>query len=266
MGHVNRRTGLIAAVGALAAVLQPGAAWAQAASAQRPVRALGVFSLLSDVIDVSVNERPVTDTRIVTNKLEALTVSGVGFDAIVLREVRDLVPQLLPGARLNLYQPKVVIPAAEQRAIAAGARRAELPAWIVQAIETQGLSHVLLVTRGRTDAALTTTDKVTIGRGRVEGIGYYVDPLFEVRDERTGALANGALGAFVLLDLQLMEVASGDVIRSEVIREQVLIGAQESRAEIDPWSYLSSTEKVELLRGMVTQGLKRQLPVVLKPA
>lgn len=266
MHDVYRRAGLIAAAAACFGLAGPGGARAQAAAPQRPVRALGVFSLLSDVIDVSVNERPVTDTRIESTKREALPVSGVGFDAIVLREVSELARRLLPEARLSLYQPKVVISAAEQRAIAAGARRAELPAWIVQAIEAQGLSHLLLVTRARTDAALPTPDKVTIGRGRVEGIGYYVDPMFEVRDENTGALANGALGAFVLLDLQLMEVASGDVVRSEVIREQLLIGAQESRAEVDPWSYLGATEKVELLRRLVTQGLRRQLPAVLRPA
>ena len=40
----------------------------------------------------------------------------------------------------------------EQRAVSEGAARAELPAWVIEAINKNGLTHILLITRNRGDA------------------------------------------------------------------------------------------------------------------
>lgn len=229
------------------------------------IKALGAFALLSDTVDVTLADRPISDSRLTSGERRSLEVRNIGFDAIALRVLRELLPGIAPQSRLAMFQSRTPISVKDQREIAAGARGGELPAWIVQGIQTERLSHVLLFTRARSEVSLPTADGHGIGRGQVEGIGFYLDPLYQLRNADTGAMANGALGAYVLIDLTLMDVASGEVVRSETLREQVLLGSAENRVDNDPWSYLTPTEKVELLRAMLERELRRLLPLLLKP-
>jgi len=259
---LNRRKVLAGiGLGALAPIVA-----AADALATNPIRALGVFSLLSDTIDVTVANRPITDTRITGSDRSQIDARNIGFDTIVLREVRTLLPDAVPQARLSLFRATQPLTATEQREIAAGARRGELPAWIGQAIEQQRLTHVLLVTRARDDVKLPSFEGHAIGRGQIDGIGFYVDPSFQYRDIETGVISNGALGAHTLVDLQLMEVRSAEIVRSQRIAEQLLVSDKEHRAEADPWKYLTPAQQVDLLRKMLERNLRRLLPAVLKPA
>lgn len=257
------RRRLLAGIGA--AALLP-AARAADALADNPIKVLGVFSLLSDTIDVTLANRPITDTRITGGDRSQIDVRDIGFDTIVLRELRAVLPQVAPQARTGMFRATKPLTATEQREIAAGARRGELPAWIAQAIEQQRMSHVLLVTRARDDVKLPSDDGHSLGRGQVDGIGFYVDPAFQYRNTATGVVSNGVLGAYTLVDLQLMDVKSAEIVRSQRIGEQLLVADTENRAEVDPWAYLTPGQKVDLLRKMLERNLRRLLPLLLKPA
>ncbi|MBL8345842.1 MAG: hypothetical protein JNN03_10405 [Rubrivivax sp.] len=222
---------------------------------------LGVFSLLGDGVEVTVAPL-VSDTRIDASRRETFEYRNIGFDIIAGREVREAAGRLRPGIAVVPFGTNTTLPAAEQRHIASGARDGALPAWILQAVRERRLSHVLLLTRQRSEVRLLTADNSTIARnrGRVDGLGFYLDAEYKVRDANTGAVSNGALGPHVLVELTLMETDSAKVVRSHTIDEQFLLGAMESQGAVDPWSYLSAEQKVTLLREALARALRRVLP------
>ena len=248
-------------VGALLAAGLPGA-WAQTA-APNPLRAVGIFSLLGDSIQVVTSTDAPTDTRIERSARQTLNVPNIGFDNIAMRAARNALGTAAPGATLELYKATTPLLFEAQRDIAEGAVRGELPAWIVQAVEQKKLSHVLLVTRTRGPTDVRTGDGISIGRGTVQGIGFYIDTLYTIKNLETGALATGLLAPYVQLRLTLMDTDTA-AIRHYDVRDSYALGSKESRAETDPWTLLSPTEKVEVLRKLLEQSVARGMDALLK--
>jgi hypothetical protein len=190
-------------------------------------------------------------------------VKSIGFDHIVLREVRTAFGGAAPAAKLHFFRAATLQPA-EQRRIVEDARGGALPAWMVEAVRTHRLSHLLLVTRQRAEAALRTDENVTIGRGRVDGLGFYMDRNVDVRNTVTGATAQGAIGPHIVVQLSLFDTESAQVERSYTVNEQWLVAPRESQSGTDPWQYMTPAEKVEALRGGLERSLQRVLPAFLK--
>lgn len=226
------------------------------------IRKLGVFSLLGDGLQL-VFAAPVTDTRLDRNLRESLPTREIGFDQAALRAVTAVMSARQPSAQLQMFRATTPLPLPDQRAVADGAARAELPAWVIEAINRNGLSHILLVTRHRGDARFPVSDGFTVGRGMVEGIGYYLDNTTVMKNIDTGLPSSGFLGAFMMVRVQLMDVASGDIVGSETIRVgQIFAGRKDIEAE-NIWNALDPQEKVEVLRRMVQSNVERVLPAVL---
>lgn len=232
---------------------------ARAQEVSRPISHLGVFSLLGEGIEVTVGEYR-HDSRVVPVRRETQEVRNVGFDVIAGREVRTVMQRHRAAATVTSFGTNSTLPAAEQRHIAGGARSGALPAWIIQAVQQRRLSHVLLLTRQRAEVKLPTADGGSIGRGRVDGLGFYVDPEYRLRNVDTGVVSNGALGPHVVVELTLFDTEEAKVVRSHLVDEQFLLGSTEVKAAVDPWSYLSAEQKIALLREALARSLQRVLP------
>lgn len=248
----------------MAALVLGWVASAGAQSAPRPLAAVGAFSLLGDGVEVTVNDSPNTDTRVARTRRETYAFPKIGFDVIATRELREAMVRVAPTASLNVYTSSVPLSGPDQRGIAQGAHEGGLPEWMIRIVQQRRLSHVLLVTRARSEIKLRTGDGDAIGRGHADGIGFYVDTSYRVRNSDTGAVATGALGPHVFVELTLMDTDSAKVVRSYTIRDQWLVASTESRAEVDPWSYLSAEEKIATLRNALESSLRRVLPAFLK--
>jgi hypothetical protein len=230
---------------------------------QMPV--LGVFGLLGDTIQVTLADAP-TDTRLDRNVRETLDLRDLGLDQVAMRAVRQAITQHTPKTRMHLFRATEPIALADQRLISDGAMRGELPAWVIQAIERNKLTHVMMFTRHRGPALLRQDDGNAIGRGNVEGIGFYIDPIYETQNRLTGIITQGALGAYVDMRLTLMEVSSGNVLVQHAIRDGRIYGARTDEQAQTPWNILEPREKVEILRRMVEENVGRVLPGVLRAA
>lgn len=248
----------------LAAALTAAALHAARAQAPKaaPLRNVGVFSLLGDGLQIAY-ALEATDTRIDRTQRETLQTQEIGLDQAALRAVREAFERLKPDAKLSLYRANTPIPPADQRALADGATRAELPAWIVAAINSAKLSHVLLVTRNRGDAAFPVQEGFTVGSGTVEGIGFYLDKMTEMRNAQTGLTTRGFLGAYIQLRLQLMDTASGDITRTRDVRVGRIYQGRNDAEIANIWDTLSAREKVEVLREMVHGNVARVMPEML---
>lgn len=230
-----------------------------------PLRHVGLFSLLGDSIQITLADAP-TDTRLDRNQRENMDLPDLGLDQMALRALTTGLGRLQPQARLQMFRTTAPIALPEQRLIADGANRAELPDWIIQLIVKHNLSHIVLLTRHRGAALMRGNDGEGIGRGTVEGIGFYIDPIVETVNRLTNITMRGALGAYVDMRLQLMEVSSGRVLGQHHIRDGVLHGARTDEQSLQPWNVLEPREKVEVLRRMVEENVARVLPQVLREA
>lgn len=232
------------------------------ALAQGAIRNLGVFSLLGDELAVVQPAAP-TDTRIQRQTTESLSMRDIGFDQAALRGVREVLASRAPQARLQMFRATAPISFTEQRAVAEGAAKAELPSWIVGTIDRAKLSHLLIITRTRGDAAFPAASGESIGRGTVDGIGFYLDKTTELKNIDTGRGSLGFLGAFVMLRIQLMDASTGDIVGSQDVRVgQMHAGRRDAEAE-NVWNALDPTEKVDVLREMVQKNVARVMPAVL---
>lgn len=245
------------------ALLAGGLAGAGQAAAQRAgISRLGVFSLLGDGLQIAV-PGAMTDTRLDRTLRETLPTREIGFDQQALRAVTEVMARERPQAQLQMFRATTPLAMAEQRLVADGAARAELPAWIIEAINSARLSHVLLLTRARGEAAFRVEDGFTVGRGVIEGIGFYLDSDTDLKNRETGRPSQGFLGAYAYIRVQLMDATSGNIVGSHDIRaSEVHAGRADTEAE-NVWNALTPTEKVDVLRELVRSNVQRVMPLVL---
>jgi hypothetical protein len=263
---LRRRLLKLAALSLTLAAVPAAPVWAQGtAAAPEPLRTVGLFSLLGDTIQITLADAP-TDTRLDRNQRETMDLKDLGLDQMALRAITAGMGRLQPQAKLQMFRSTEPIPLPEQRMIADGANRAELPDWIIQSINRHNLSHVMLVTRHRGAALMRTADGDGVGRGTVEGIGFYIDPIYETVNRLTNISSRGALGAYVDIRMQLMEVSSGRVLAQHHIRDGRIYGARTDEQSLQPWNVLEPREKVEVLRTLVEENVARVLPDLLRSA
>ncbi len=240
------------------------AALATGAQAQTAIKALGVFSFLGDSVQAAWPEDKPGATRVEARGNESLDFKGIGFDRIALRTAREVLQSELPAARVELFVSPTAMTPAEQRNLADGATRAELPGWLVKTLEENKLTHLLIVTRHRGAINASTGDNIDIGRGMVDGIGFYMDTLYTMRSTATGALTTGLMAPYTQIRLTLMDAMSGDIVNTYDVRESYAWGSREQKPAADPWNAMPPEEKVRTLRALVERGMKRGVAEVLK--
>jgi len=257
MQQINRRL-----------VLGGLAAWCGGALAQaQPVQlgTLGVFALLGDSVQVVVGQMS-TGTRLDTTGRESLDFKGIGFDPIALKAISEHVRRAQPAAKLQMFQAPGGLTLEQQRAIAVGAEKAQLPGWMVDAIERNSLTHLLIVTRSRSPIAALTTSQDSIGRADVDGIGFYLDRLYEMHNLRTGAVSTGLIAPYVHVRLTLMDARSGELVGRRDIQDAYAHASDTSQLQGDPWTYMTMEEKARALRGMLEKGVSRAVGELVKPS
>jgi hypothetical protein len=235
------------------------------AARPEPLRSVGLFSLLGDTIQIVQAPDP-TDTRIDRNQRDSLDVKNIGLDQVALRTLSSGLGQMQPQAKLQMFRSPAPIPLADQRAIADGAHKAELPGWIVELINRHRFSHVLLLTRHRGAAMMRTSDGNALGRGTVEGIGFYIDPLYEIFNRTTKVSMIGALCAYIDVRLTLMDAMSGQLLTEQHVRDGLIYGAQTTEQSTQVWDILGPQQKAKALHDLLQENLTRVLPAMLKAA
>lgn len=256
MNGITRRLVLGALAGAC------GGALAQAQPVQ--MGTLGVFSLLGDSVQVVAGQES-TGTRLDTTQRESLDFKGIGFDAITLRVISAHMRSVRPATKLQLYQAPGGLSLEQQRAIAAGAEKAQLPGWMVDSIERNGLSHLLIGTRSRGPVDVPTANNSSLGRAEVDGIGFYLDRSYKIQNLETGALTTGLIAPYVYVRLTLMDAISGKIVSLAHIRIANAHVSDTNQLSGDPWTYMSIEQKVNALRGALEDGISRAMAGMIKP-
>jgi hypothetical protein len=236
--HPSRRTCLTVAAMALAGSL----------AAQPSPRRYVVASFVGDKLDI-VGAAMQTGSRLDNNSRKDVRDSEAALDKVVLAAVADAIERADRGAPVSLLSvpPSRLHDNPESMLQADGVA---LPGAVVDVIDKQKATHVLLVTKLGGDAAFAVQN-TTIGSGKVRGLGFYVDAQRPIKDVDTGRTSRGFLGPFAYVRLSLVDAATGKVMREKLVRGSEMVLSTSADQAASPWLALSAHEKVDRLSALV---------------
>jgi hypothetical protein len=129
----------------------------------------------------------------------------------------DAIKRALPGAQsvmLEVHDPAVY--AAQSRALDEGGDTRLVLAALGATVAQSKATHLLLFTKQRHEAMLRLRDG-SVGSGRLEGLGFYVDRAMRLQNPDTGEYYLGFLSPFAYFRVSLIEAATGKPLGEESV-------------------------------------------------
>lgn len=128
---------------------------------------------------------------------------------------------------------------------------------------SQGFTHLLILTRHRGEGRIRTADG-TIGIGRLEGLGFYVDRETRLPAGQAGEAGGpGFVAPFACLRASLVELGTLAVLGEEATLEAEAVTTAGAAESAHPWDALSADEKTAVLGRFTARGLEAVVPRVL---
>jgi len=254
----NRAIAPCRLAGALRLLMLVAVAWAAEASADT----YAILSLVGDRLTIAGQERQ-GGSHLDQNRYEVVTLPDSTLDDFAVRTADATIAKVQPGASivsLRASDPKL-----------AGLRDSWLDAdaigvgELLSVISTQMPPspdiHLLLIAPYRARPELKT-DRLSLGSGKVAGLGFYLDATTPLRRSDTMESARGYLGVFAHFQLVLINLKTNAI----EAHERVVVGTTYAAARAGdrtPWNALSPTDKIKALESLMKGGIERLLPVML---
>jgi hypothetical protein len=231
-----------------------------AAAAQGAPRSFAVISEFGREIRVTAFA-PTTGSRLDTNQEHRLETVDGAPDKLALMQARKVIAATEAGAKVWLLAP-LDTDLLDARGDFAEGSIVTLPADLADAMKQHGSTHLIAFTRYRGDAAIRV-DNDTLGTGKFEGPGFYVDPHTLIEDTRTLHTTRGFLALYLYIHASLIDAGSGKVLRSHRIVATRLHSAQRPEDTGDPWNLLSTDEKLREISQMIIDEVGKAVPLLL---
>lgn len=224
-----------------------------------------VLSLIGDKLDIIV-ARQQTGTRIDANLRESVSISNAVFDSAAVSAIAEAVRKINSKAELAAINTRSAVLFEKQRELfAQSGDKILIPDAIRSAVKDQNATHLFLVTKRRDDASAQFVGGSSDGKGRIEGLGFYLDGSMSTKVSETGAGGRGFIAPFVYIDVALIEMASSKIISKEKVVASRPVSAGQAVKDVgSPWEALSSAEKVRLVNAIIQDEIARVVPVLLK--
>jgi len=224
-----------------------------------------VLSLIGDRLDIIV-ARQQTGTRVDANLRESVAISNAVFDDAAVSAIAEAVRKINPRAELAAISTRSPVLFEKQRELfAQSGDKILIPDAIRTAVKEQNATHLFLVTKRRDDASARFAGGSSDGRGRIEGLGFYLDGSMSTKVAETGDGGRGFIAPFVYIDIALIDMASSKVISKEKVVASRPISAGQAVKDVgNPWEALSSAEKVRLVNAIIKDQIARVVPRLLK--
>ena len=124
---------------------------------------------------------------------------------------------------------------------------------------------LILVTKHHGEARLRVADGY-IGSGKLEGLGYYLDTTRRMKELDTSIRSVGYLAPYVYVDVNLVDLVTGTLVRRATIATGYTIATSHNAAGVQPWDALSGEEKVATLKNLLTKELQGAMPALIAGA
>jgi len=240
-------------VGALLLCL---AGTAQAAEAVK----YGILSLSGGTITV-VNRVQEIGARVHGGK-HVVQNPNLEFDETAIRAVSE---ELQAPHHLMLTQDRELY-AAQHAMFEQPEAQAANRAFMASLWKDKGVSHVVLVSSLRTSLDVKLRNDIE-NRGKVEGLGFYIDNEVELYDHTAQTASTGLLMPFAYLKFRLLDantlavLAETDVKASGTSTHRI-----DGDASLRAWKTLTNEQKVGYLNALVQRAAADGVPKILRQA
>ncbi len=131
-------------------------------------------------------------------------------------------------------------------------------------LRDEGVRHLLLVTPHRAAASIEVGgSRISGGSTRLEGVGFYVDPVFRRRWEDSAGNAEGLFAPYAYLRIALIDLERNSAIAESVVTASDAVLPSAGDPAGNPWNSMSSAQKMERLVRLVLAEIERATPQVL---
>jgi len=220
----------------------------------------GVLSLIGSALDVVVFQSG-TGSHLDQNIHRAWQLPEPVFDAQALQVLQEAIKQMQPQADVQLFGGK--LPQAFQKPEdVVDTQRLKLPDETIAALRKDGAQQLLLLTRHRSEARLSTTTGY-IGDGKLEGLGFYLDGQKRLRRSDNQEVGHGFLAPFVHLRLSRVDLSSKQVLKQRDISVGTTLSVARAKDGLNPWEVLSDDKKLDMLGQMMRRELSQAASEVL---
>jgi hypothetical protein len=233
----------------------------QTAAAQAPLRYV-LLSAVGDQMTV-VSARTQTGSRLDRNDRETAALPDKSLDTLVLRHLDAALHRTLPKAETAALAAANASLLSVQSATLAGKRPPDAPVRaFADVLPAGGADRLLMVLKHRAEARIPVMEG-TIGLGRLEGVGFYVDRVTVLRSGRSGYTMPGFLAPFAYVRLVLAD-ANGRVIAEREIEAAETFGMGDTPDALQPWDMMDSAAKIAALDRVLRGAIERELPALLR--
>jgi hypothetical protein len=226
-------------------------------------RQFAVLSLVGDkllVVQYYQNEGFRSD-----NSLEAMVaLDDNSLDKTVLQAADATLQKIEPGMKPVLLVAKdTALYQAQAELARTGKSSKELLASLGPMLRGSGATHLILVTKLKHEARVQQIKDTLLGSGTLEGLGFYVDTGRTLPNAPQGGPAPSVLGPFAYFRLELIELASGQILREEkVVASRTFTNPETGNA----WMALSNHDKILVLQDIIRRETTNAIPNLVRLA
>lgn len=233
--------------------------------AEGPPRSYAVMSLVGNAISLH-TIRPAVGTRNDAETRNLLPIAEPVFDAAALRAANAAIKEVEPAAKIVLMMTQDAGLYAAQNAMFDEAHaNKDNRDYLVSLLKDRGVSHLLLITKERDNARFRATNGF-VGKGSLEGLGFYIDDTMRFRNSDTADSSQGMVGPFAYVKVRLLDAATLQLVRqARAINSTILVLPSALPNAMDMWTAMTSAKKVEHLENLLNDAMKEAIPPALAP-
>jgi hypothetical protein len=235
-------------------------ALALSARAQGGARSFAVVSEFARDINVVVFQES-TGTRLGNNLNDKIPVTGGAFDKLALTSAKQSIDKGERGAPVWLIAP-LDSDLIDARTVFVEGGVVKLPDDLTAAMKERGTTHLVTFTRLRDQANLRAVNGRQ-GTGTLEGLGFYIDRLTEVKNQATLTTTTGFIAPYLYMRASLIDARSGKVLAMRRIVEGEILAAAHAEQGRDPWNVMRPEEKIRHLSELVQREIGKAVPELL---
>lgn len=201
-----------------------------------------------------------TGSRIDRNRREVMALTNPVLDNTMLLAIDDRMhaqDRSVKTMMLGVRDPHLF--ALQSRNLEAGGGLAALLEAVTPIARKAGATHLVLAAKYSDEARLKLADG-SIGAGRIEGLGFYLDEASRVENRKDHSNTSGFIAPFAYFSLSLVDLSTGAIVAQEIVRESQVAPNDQAQT---PWTALTGEQKVRMLQEMMRSEVGRVLPGLL---
>lgn len=251
---------MIRKLGTLLALASPLVCMAQATEPAPPLRA-GILVAVGDRIAIVQQEAKV-GSHLNRNVQQSTRIGPEVFQADAVLTAAGALRAALPGVK-PVEMP--LRPDVQTLPWRIDGDKLSVEPVLAAALERAKVSMLVLVEPLSAPAELKLADQ-TMGTGRLDGLGFYVDNETPVRLRETGDYAEGFLGLYAYFRTVVVDLPTMTVKCQRRTTDSQTYLARSNSPGTHPWQALSVEQKIDGLRDIVRRELTASLAQCLAPA